>query len=235
MLVKSPRFNVLFIGAVTSKHLKPKQKDFVNLTDVCLVQFKFTAMAMNRRSLLITLTASLTLGGCLKPDYRTNDLDRTGTGSIAPRYTLAAGDKLRIIVFGQDNLSNIYAVDGAGRVAMPLIGTVPVGGTTTLQAARAIEQKLANGFVREPHVTVEVDAYRPFYILGEVTTSGQYPYVNGMTVETAVAIAAGFGPRAARDYAILTRGGEKGLVNGVVPMDYPVRPGDTIVIKERFF
>jgi polysaccharide export outer membrane protein len=80
-----------------------------------------------------------------------------------------------------------------------------------------------------------MDAYRPFYILGEVTTSGQYAYVNGMTVETAVAIAAGFGPRAARDYAILTRTTPAGLVSGIVPMTYAVRPGDTIVVKERFF
>lgn len=192
-------------------------------------------MVMNRRALLLTLTATLALGGCLRPSFRTDELDATGTGSIAARYTLSAGDKLRIIVFGQDNLSNIYAVDGSGRVAMPLIGTVQVGGKTTADAARAIEAKLSNGFLREPHVTVEIDAYRPFYILGEVTTSGQYQYVNGMTVETAVAIAAGFGPRAARDYAILTRDGPGGLVNGIVPMSYPVRPGDTIVVKERFF
>lgn len=190
---------------------------------------------MNRRAFILALSTTLALGGCLRPNFRTYELDATGTGSIAPRYTLAAGDKLRIIVFGQDNLSNIYAVDGGGRIAMPLIGTVGVGGKTTADAARAIEKKLSDGFVREPHVTVEVDAYRPFYILGEVTTSGQYPYVNGMTVETAVAIAAGFGPRAARDYAILTREGPGGLVNGVVPMSYPVRPGDTIVVKERFF
>lgn len=193
---------------------------------------------MNRRFLLLALPLTLALAGCLRPNYRTDELDATGTGSIAAQYTLSAGDKLRIIVFGQDNLSNIYAVDGGGRVAMPLIGTVSVGGGTTAQAARAIEAKLANGYVREPHVTVEVDSYRPFYVLGEVTTSGQYPYVNGMTVETAVAIAAGFGPRAARDYAVLTRpghGGQDGLINGIVPMSYPVRPGDTIVIKERFF
>ena len=207
---------------------------------------------MNRRVLLLVLATSLGLGGCLRPDYRTDQLDATGTGSIGARYALAAGDKLRVIVFGQDNLSNIYAVDGGGRIAMPLIGVVQIGGQTTGQAARTIETKLAAGFVREPHVTVEVDAYRPFYILGEVTTSGQYPFVNGMTVETAVAIAAGFGPRAARDYAVLTREGKGGptagpgleptneagrekLVSGIVPMTYPVRPGDTIVIKERFF
>lgn len=190
---------------------------------------------MNRRALLLTLTSSLALGGCLRPDFRTDLLDQTGTGSIGARYTLSAGDRLRVIVFGQDNLSNIYAVDGGGRIAMPLIGSVQIGGQSTGQAAKTIEGKLAAGFVREPHVTVEIDGYRPFYILGEVTTSGQYPYVNGMAVETAVAIAAGFGPRAARDYAILTREGKGGLVSGVVPMTYPVRPGDTIVIKERFF
>lgn len=192
-------------------------------------------MAMHRRAFLLALPSVLALGGCLRPDFRTVDLDATGTGSIGARYSLAAGDKLRVIVFGQDNLSNIYAVDGGGRIAMPLIGVVQVGGQTTAQAARLIESKLAAGYVREPHVTVEVDAYRPFYILGEVTTSGQYPYVNGMTVETAVAIAAGFGPRAARDYAVLTREGHGGLINGIVPMSYPVRPGDTIVVKERFF
>lgn len=190
---------------------------------------------MNRRALILTLASSLALGGCLRPDFRTADLDATGTGSIGARYTLSAGDKLRVIVFGQDNLSNIYAVDGAGRIAMPLIGPVAIGGQSTAQAARTIEARLAAGYVREPHVTVEVDAYRPFYILGEVTTSGQYPYVNGMTVESAVAIAAGFGPRAARDYAVLTREGPGGLVSGIVPMTYPVRPGDTIVVKERFF
>ena len=190
---------------------------------------------MHRRALLLALSSTLALGGCLRPDFRTVDLDATGTGSIGARYTLSAGDRLRVIVFGQDNLSNIYTVDGAGNIALPLIGSVAVGGQTTGQAARAVEGKLAAGFVREPHVTVEVDAYRPFYILGEVTTSGQYPYVNGMTVETAVAIAAGFGPRAARDYAVLTRGGRGGLINGIVPMSYAVRPGDTIVIKERFF
>ena len=194
-----------------------------------------TAMVMNRRALLLALGSTLALGGCLRPSFRTDQLDATGTGSIGARYPLSAGDKLRVIVFGQDNLSNIYAVDGAGKIAMPLIGTVQVGGQTTGQAARAIEAKLAAGFVREPHVTVEVDTYRPFYILGEVTTSGQYPFVNGMTVETAVAIAAGFGPRAARDYAVLTRDTGTGLVSGIVPMTYSVRPGDTIVVKERFF
>ena len=155
------------------------------------------------------------------------------TGSA---YTLSSGDRLRIIVFGQDNLSNIYAVDGSGRISMPLIGLVPVAGQSTAQVEHAIAVKLKAGYVREPKVTVEVDVYRPFFVLGEVTTSGQFPYVNGMTVQTAVAIAGGYTPRAAKDYAELTRQGSDGrLVTAAVPITFPVRPGDTIVIKERWF
>lgn len=162
------------------------------------------------------------------------------TGSIAgPRpseaYTLATGDKLRIIVFGQDSLSNIYQVDAAGRISMPLIGPVPVAGMDPIRAADAIESRLKAGFIREPKVTVEVDTYRPFFILGEVTTSGQFPFVNGMTVQTAVAIAGGYTPRAERQVAEITRRTPRGTVVGEVPITYPVRPGDTIVIKERWF
>jgi polysaccharide export outer membrane protein len=118
---------------------------------------------------------------------------------------------------------------------MPLIGPVPVSGRTTVQAARLIEGRLRDGFIREPKVTVEVDAYRPFFILGEVTASGQFAYVNGMTVQTAVAIAGGYAPRAAKDWAEVTRHGPEGPVTAAVPITAPVRPGDTIVIKERWF
>jgi polysaccharide biosynthesis/export protein len=188
--------------------------------------------SMNRRTALLLLGSALCLGGCVHPPYRTEYLD-IPTGSA---YTLSSGDRLRIIVFGQDNLSNIYAVDGSGRISMPLIGLVPVAGLPTAQVERAIETKLKGGYIREPKVTVEIDVYRPFFVLGEVTTSGQFPYVNGMTVQTAVAIAGGYTPRAAKDYAELTRQtGDGAVVTASVPITYPVRPGDTIVIKERWF
>jgi len=150
-------------------------------------------------------------------------------------YTLDAGDRVRVIVFGQDSLSNSFAVDSSGQIAMPLIGLVPAQGRTPADLARAIEGRLRAGYVREPRVSVEVEAYRPFFVLGEVTTSGQYPYVNGMTVETAVAIAGGYTPRAARDRAELTRTQEGRTVTADVPMSQPVRPGDTIVVRERYF
>ena len=113
-------------------------------------------------------------------------------------YTLDSGDRLRIMVFGQEGLSNIYIVDVSGKIAMPLIGAVSARGLTSTQLARAIADRLRQGFVREPHVAVEVEIYRPFFILGEVIAPGQYPYVPNMTVETAVAIAGGFTPRAYR-------------------------------------
>lgn len=189
---------------------------------------------MNRRKLLVRLCGGLALpalGGCVSGYNIPPDFGRP----IGSNYRLSAGDRLRIIVFGQDNLSNTYAVDGSGRISMPLIGTVEARGRTTAELEKTIESRLRSGFMREPKVTAEVDQYRPFFVLGEVTTSGQYPFVNGMTVQTAVAIAGGFAPRALRTQADLTRSVSGELVTATVPITYPVNPGDTIVIRERWF
>lgn len=97
-------------------------------------------------------------------------------------YTLDSGDKLRIVVFGQDALSNNYTVDAQGQVTMPLIGAVGARGMTTTQLGGAIAARLRSGFVRDPSVAVEIEVYRPFFVLGEVTYPGQYPYVPNMTI-----------------------------------------------------
>ena len=152
-----------------------------------------------------------------------------------PSYQLDSGDRLRIVVFGQDGLTNSYAVDASGHIAMPLIGSVSARGLTTDQLAHAVADKLRDGYIREPHVAVEVEAYRPFFILGEVTQPGQYPYVANMTAETAVAIAGGFGPRASRQSVVLIRSYNGQQVRMAVPMSYPLRPGDTINVQERWF
>jgi polysaccharide biosynthesis/export protein len=154
-----------------------------------------------------------------------------------PAYGLDTGDKLRIVVFGQEGLSNSYFVDAAGQVTIPLIGAVTARGLTTQQLARAVAAKLRAGFIREPHVAIEVETYRPFFILGEVTQPGQYPYVPNMTVETAVAIAGGFTPRAYRYDVKIDRQTSGAVVRGrsSVPLLTRVQPGDTIVIKERWF
>jgi polysaccharide biosynthesis/export protein len=150
-------------------------------------------------------------------------------------YTLDSGDRLRIVVFGQDGLSNSYFVDAAGNITMPLIGAVPARGTTTSDLSRAIATRLRNGFVREPHLAIEIESYRPFFILGEVTYPGQYPFVPNMTVETAVAIAGGFTPRAYRADAKITRSERGQAYRVAVPLVATVRPGDTITIDERWF
>jgi len=150
-------------------------------------------------------------------------------------YTLDSGDRLRVVVFGQDGLSNSYLVDASGHIAMPLIGSVAARGLTTDELSGRIAEKLRQGFVREPHVAVEVEAYRPFFILGEVTQPGQYPYVADMTVETAVAIAGGFGPRAFRQTVVITRTIHGQQVRITVPTSYPLRPGDTVNVQERWF
>jgi polysaccharide export outer membrane protein len=182
---------------------------------------------MGLRPLLLVLT--LALAGCATGP-------RTGIDpAFESPYTLDGGDRLRVVVFGQEAISNSYAVDGSGKIAMPLIGVVDARGRTTTQVAATIAGKLRAGFVREPHVAVEVETYRPFFILGEVTAAGQYPYVNNLTVETAVAIAGGFSPRANRNSFVIARNVNGRLIHANVPLNYAVRPGDTITIQERWF
>jgi polysaccharide export outer membrane protein len=150
-------------------------------------------------------------------------------------YLLDSGDRLRIVVFGQDGLSNSYIVDAAGNITMPLIGAVPARDTSTSELARVVGARLRNGFIREPHVAIEVESYRPFFILGEVTYPGQYPFVPNMTVETAVAIAGGFTPRAYRWQVKVARNAGGRAYRMPVPLTYALRPGDTITIDERWF
>jgi polysaccharide biosynthesis/export protein len=150
-------------------------------------------------------------------------------------YRLDAGDKLRIVVYGQESLTNTYTIGAGGAITMPLIGTVPARGRTPAGLASEISAKLRNGYIREPSVAVEIEAYRPFFILGEVAAPGQYPYVPNMSVESAVAIAGGFSPRALRDRVTLTHTDGSGSSRMVVPSGTALRPGDTILVGERWF
>jgi polysaccharide export outer membrane protein len=150
-------------------------------------------------------------------------------------YHLDAGDKLRVVVYGQEGLTNTYAIDAAGSITMPLIGAVPARGRTPAGLAAEITAKLRNGYIRDPSVAVEIDSYRPFFILGEVQAPGQYPYVPNMTVESAVAIAGGFTPRARRSMVTVTHTDAGGSGRYVVPMGTSLSPGDTVFVGERWF
>jgi polysaccharide biosynthesis/export protein len=150
-------------------------------------------------------------------------------------YKLDAGDKLRVVVYGQEGLTNTYAIDAGGAITMPLIGAVPARGRTPASLAADISAKLRHGYIREPSVAVEIESYRPFFILGEVAAPGQYPYVPNMTVESAVAIAGGFSPRAKRDMVTLTHTDASGAARNVVPLGTSLGPGDTVLVGERWF
>ncbi|MFZ3357375.1 MAG: polysaccharide biosynthesis/export family protein [Xanthobacteraceae bacterium] len=152
-----------------------------------------------------------------------------------PPYTLDSGDRLRIVVFGQEGLTNSYVLDASGDIAMPLIGSVAARGLTTDQLSARVAELLRQGYVRDPHVAVEIEAYRPFFILGEVTQPGQYPYVANMSVETAVAIAGGFGPRARRKSVVISRNYGGQTYRFETPTTAQVQPGDTIQVQERWF
>jgi polysaccharide export outer membrane protein len=150
-------------------------------------------------------------------------------------YMLDTGDKLRIFVYGHPNLSRLYTVDQQGMVSVPLIGDVPARGRTSRGLARAIAGRLGSQYVKDPQVTVDVAQNRPFFILGEVRSAGQYAYVSGMTVQEAVAIAGGYGDRASERRVQITRRHVGGIVEKMdVPPDYTVLPGDTIYVYERW-
>jgi polysaccharide export outer membrane protein len=150
-------------------------------------------------------------------------------------YTLGAGDKLKINVFNLGEISGEYTIGPAGSVAFPLIGDIKAAGLTTVALSDSIRTKLSEGYVKDPNVTIEVLAYRPYYILGEVNHPGEFPYVADITVEQAIAAAGGYTYRASKHSAFLRRSG--GRVRAVKFGQDPiyVMPGDTIRIGERYF
>jgi len=215
--------------------------------------------AMRRQAAItLCLLVALALAGCMRRPapvatmYRQGDLDAMAYRQPAPpppayapapqvvpiydsEYRLDAGDRLRIVVYGQEGLTNTYTIGAGGAITMPLIGGVPARGRTPAGLASEITGRLRNGFIRDPSVAVEIETYRPFFILGEVAAPGQYPYVPNMSVESAVAIAGGFSPRARRDRVTLTHPEGAGAVRAAVPLGTPLSPGDTVLVGERWF
>ncbi len=150
-------------------------------------------------------------------------------------YRLNTGDVLRITVYGDPSLTTTYNVDDSGAVAFPLVGSVQVAGITTDEAAARLSAALARGYMRNPNVAVEVAEYRPFFIQGEVTNSGKFPYVYGMTVRAAVSTAGGFKDTADRSGVTIYRREGDQMIKSPVNLDFPIQPGDTIVVGERWF
>jgi len=157
-------------------------------------------------------------------------------GQLTEGYTLGSGDRVRITVYGQPELTGEFQVDGSGMLSYPLIGQVQAGGLTAKGLEQALIGKLKPDYLKNPSVSVEVLTYRPFYIVGEVRTPGSYPYVSGMTIINAVALAGGFTYRARENSFYLTRTGENGEKQKLTATpETPVLPGDVITVRERYF
>lgn len=154
---------------------------------------------------------------------------------VPSHYPLDTGDQMRIYVFGQPELSRLYTVGPDGRISLPLIGPVRARGRTTRQLEQVVRAQLAASFVRDPYVAIEISTYRPFFILGEVRSPGQYPFVVGMTLDHAVAIAGGYSPRAKTGKAEVARQEEGYVIRENVVADEAIHPGDRITVSERWF
>lgn len=151
-------------------------------------------------------------------------------------YRLASGDKLRITVFGQPEMSREYQIDGAGRLAFPLIGTFNARGMTPGALEATLVDKLDPDYVRDAAVSVELLTFRPFYIVGEVKVPGSYSYVPGMTVLNAVAISGGYTYRARESNFVVRRpSGEGRITQLIATADTPLLPGDIVTVRERYF
>lgn len=151
-------------------------------------------------------------------------------------YRLGVSDQVRVLTFGEESLSDIFRVNDAGNVALPLLGPVKARGLTTDELSRRIAEDLSRrGFIRDASVSVEVVEYRPVFVLGEVNRPGQYPYQPGMTVLSVAAVAGGFTYRAVQDQAAVVRlvGGQP--VEGRATPLTVLRPGDVVTVYERRF
>jgi polysaccharide export outer membrane protein len=149
-------------------------------------------------------------------------------------YRLGTGDKIKVTVFGEEDASGEYEIDGTGSVSVRLLGRMQVKGLTVSEVEQAlVDQYRGRGFFRNPRVSIELTNLRPFFILGEVEKRGSYPYVNGLTVAQAVAIAGGYTYRASRSRITVQRLG--GAKEESVSEDAPIFPGDIIRVPERFF
>jgi protein involved in polysaccharide export with SLBB domain len=155
--------------------------------------------------------------------------------SDAAAYRLGAGDKVRVTVYNEDTLSGEYEVDGSGNLSLQLIGAISAAGKSVPEVISAIQDKLKDGYMKNPSVAVEVLNYRPFYVLGEVKEPGKYPYVSGMTVLNAIALAGGHTYRGKKGRAFVIRADDPARKEVRLEDNALIMPGDIVRVPERVF
>ncbi len=180
------------------------------------------------------LALGLQLGGCYT-DYGPVVIDPQPVIPVSLATRLQAGDKVKVTVYGEENLTGLYDINPAGSIEMPLAGAVRAAGRTQSELARAIASKYRAGLLQDPKVTVEIITLRPFYILGEVEHPGQYPYTAGLNVISAASTAGGFTYRASRTAVLIQHPGEPVWQEYPLAEPIPILPGDIIRVPERYF
>jgi len=157
------------------------------------------------------------------------------TNYNAADYRLGTGDKVRVTVYGEEDLSGEFQVDATGMVRMPLVGQIKAGGLTALELESGLTAALANGYLTEPRVSVEVTDYRPFYVVGEVLKPGQYPFANGLTPASAIALAGGYTGKAVQSVVYIRHQGENSEDRLPANDTLLIRPGDVVRVNSTAF
>ena len=188
---------------------------------------------------LIILLATAQSGFATEPEFsaqsRSTRQAAASTESNEPSYVLGPSDRVRLKVYGEQDITGDYEVDTNGYISVPLAGRVKAAGLTTRQLEKSVAAALSKGLLRDPRVSAEVATYRPFFILGEVKKAGEYPYKSGLTVLDAVASAGGYTYRANESKAVIRRAGSNVEETHALDAPVPVFPGDNIRIPERYF
>lgn len=176
------------------------------------------------------LALILATGGCVG-----GGVDGPSVATTPPVYRLAPDDKVRINVYGEEGLTGTFAVGTNGNLSYPLLGQVKAAGLSLPELQALLTDRLRTGYVKDAKVSVDITEYRPFYILGEVNRSGQYPYRVGLTVNAAVATAGGFSYRANHKVVMIQHLNQPAEVRYNLDPSLQVLPGDTVRVLERFF
>jgi polysaccharide biosynthesis/export protein len=183
----------------------------------------------------VCIALSLTISGCVYDTDPPSNVNPTAAIALSQPYVLRPNDQIQLQVYNEPTVSGQYQVDGSGYLSLPLAGRVKAAGLTTVQLEGAITQHFDGGILKNPHVTVQVATYGPFYIRGEVKKPGQFPYVPGLTIGDAVALAGGYTYRANETKAYLRHAGAAKKLVLSPSSGVPVSPGDSIQIPERYF
>ncbi len=174
------------------------------------------------------------LSGCAVPPAA--DRDAPKEVRLDRDFLLAPGDKVKLVVFGEDSLTGEYMIDPRGVVTIPMVGEIEASGLSESVLQSRIQQMfVSKGFLSHPLVTADIQTMRPFYILGEVKNPGSYVYQPGMDVFKAIATAGGYTPRAAKRKILIYRGQESQKLQMNADHNTPILPGDSITVRERIF